>query len=51
MNIERLLSGGEVEQLLDVKQRRAILKTMFEKGIIKKIGVAKNTRYVVNISK
>ena len=47
------ITSGEVEQLLDVKQRRAraILKTMSEKGIIKKIGAAKNTRYVVNIAK
>lgn len=43
------ITSSEVEILLGVKQRRAraVLKSMVESGIIRKVGAAKNTRYVL----
>ncbi|MCD8020958.1 MAG: hypothetical protein LUF92_15705 [Clostridiales bacterium] len=40
---------AEVEQLLDVKQRRAraILQIMEDNGIIQKVGAARSTRYIL----
>lgn len=43
------ITSSEVESLLGIKQRRArvILKTMTEKGVIKKVGAAQTTKYVL----
>lgn len=45
------ITSTEVEQLLGVKQRRAraILKTMVDDGIIKQVGAARNTRYMIDV--
>lgn len=46
------ITSSEVESLLGVKQRRArlILKAMTEKGVIKKVGAARTTKYVLSES-
>ena len=43
------ITSSEVEILLAVKQRRAraVLKEMVDKGIIKKIGIAQTTKYII----
>ncbi len=43
------ITSSEVESLLDIKQRRAraLLKIMTENGVIRKVGTARSTRYVL----
>lgn len=45
------ITSSEVEKLFGVKQRRAraILSEMVHNGIIKKIGAAQTTKYILNL--